>query len=66
MAGNPVCGPGLRSDERERKSAVFSATGGRMLFATGLEGGGGGSFRMIGVAQRIAHISLIPLWLSPV
>ena len=39
MAGNPVCGPGLRSDERERKSAVFSATGGRMLFATGLEGG---------------------------
>ena len=64
MAGNPVCGPGLRSDERERKSAVFSATGGRMLFATGLEGGG--SFRMIGVAQRIAHISLKPLWLSPV
>ena len=65
MAGNPVCGPGLRSDERERKSAVFSATGGRMLFATGLEGEGC-SFRMIGVAQRIAHISLIPLWLSPV
>ena len=58
MAGNPVCGPGLRSDERERKSAVFSATGGRMLFAIGLEGGG--------VAQRIVHISLIPLWLSPV
>ena len=29
----------MRSDERERKSAVFSATGGRMLFATGLEGG---------------------------
>ena len=29
----------MRSDERDRKSAVFSATGGRMVFATGLEGG---------------------------
>ena len=36
-----------------------------MLFATGLEGGCC-SFRMIGIAQRISHISLIPLWLSHV
>ena len=60
MAGQPGLRTRMRSDERERKSAVFSATGGRMLFATGLEGGG--SFRMISVAQRISHISLIPLW----
>ena len=39
--GQPGLRTRMRSAEREGNSVVFHATGGRMVFATGLEGGCG-------------------------
>ena len=57
---------GMRSAERGVNPAVLSVTGGRMVFADTLRGGGVGMIRSNEMRQsRYSSISLIPLWLSP-
>ena len=60
--GPPALRTRMKSAERGSKSVVFLATKDRMVFATGLEGGG--RIPAQDVAKPLSAICLISLWLS--